>query len=224
MLRRDARHFHNRAFRSKITFEAHNATCFRDGGFNRIDHPPIGFPFDQIQLFTHGTPSGGHTIFVHQTRFAQFFHYNRNTTNLIEVFSDVLPTGLQIDKVRCIAENIADIIKIKFQARLMSNRRQVQASISRSARTSYNPRRVLQRFQCHDIAGANVLIKQVHHRFTGGNCILVARFIRRGSPCRIWQSQANRLRNAGHCIGRKLPAASARRGAGHRFQFFKLTG
>ena len=210
MLCGDARHFHNRAFRSKIAFEAHNATRFCDGGFDRIDHPAIGFTFDQVQLFTHGTPGCGHAIFVHQTRFAQLLHHNRNTTNLKEVFGDILPARLQIDKIRRIAENVADIIKIKFQACLMGNCWQVQAGVGRPARTGHNPRRVLQRFQCHDIAGANVFLQQVHHRFTGSNSILVARFVGCWGSCGVWQGQANRFRDTGHCIGRKLSTAGTR--------------
>ena len=183
MLRRDARHFHNRAFRSQIAFEAHNATRFCDGCFNWIDHPSIRFPLDQVQLFAHGTPGGSHAIFVHQPRFAQFLHDNRNTPHLKQVFGDILPAGLQVDKVRCVAENVADIIQIKFQTGLMGNRWQVQAGVGGPTRAGHNPRRVLQRFQCHDIAGANVFLQKIHHGFTGGNGILVARFIGRWGPC-----------------------------------------
>ena len=59
----------------------------------------------------------------------------------------------------------------------------------------------------HDVAGADVLFEQVHHRHARGIAILVAAFIGRGRPGRVQQRQPDGLGHAGHGVGGVLPAA-----------------
>ena len=176
-----ARNFHNRAFGRQIACQTNNTTGFCQRSGDRVNHPPISFAGDFVQIFPHAIARGGETIFVQQPGFAQFFHHNRHAAHLVKIFCNIFSARLKIHKIGCVAENLAHIFKIKINAGLMCNRWQMQPCIGRASGACYYPRGVFKRFQRHHIARPNILFKQGHHGATRSFCVLIAAFIRGGS-------------------------------------------
>ena len=157
-----------------------------------------------------------------QPCFAQFFQHNRHAARLVKVLGHILPTGLEIDEIGCVAENIADIREVKVDPGFVRNRRQMQTCIGGPASAGHDAGRVFKRFAGHDIARANVFRNQVHDGFARGDAILVAAFVGGGRARRIQQRQTNRLGDASHGVCGELAAASTSRRAGHALKHFQL--
>ena len=158
-----------------------------------MDHPPVCLALDEIELLADGPPRDRDAILVDEPRLAQFLHHHRHTAGLVEILGDILATRLEIDEIGRVLEDLADVIQIKFQPGLVGNRGQVQPGVGRPAGAGHHAGGVFQRLQRDDIAGADVLRDQVHHRLAAGDGIVVARFIGRRSTRGIRQRQTDRL-------------------------------
>ncbi len=64
-----------------------------------------------------------------QACFAQLLHHNGDATHIIQVFGHIGAAWLKINKIRRVAENLADIIEEKLNPGLMGNRGQVQTCV-----------------------------------------------------------------------------------------------
>ena len=114
-------HFYNRAFRGKITFQSNHTTGLGQRCVDRINNPAICLAANFIQLFAHRIPGCGDAIFVNQASFAQLFHYHWHAARFIKIFGNIGTAWFKIYKIRCVAENVADIVQIEINAGFMSN-------------------------------------------------------------------------------------------------------
>ena len=107
---------------------------------------------------------GGHAILVDQARLAQLLHHHRHAAGLVEVLGDELPARLEVDEIGRVAEDVADVVEVEVDPRLVRDGRQVQAGIGRAAGAGDDARGVFQRSAGDDVTGADVLLDQAHHR------------------------------------------------------------
>ena len=142
MLWANTSYFHYCAFRSQISLQANNPTSFCYRNVDGVDHSAISFTLNKVEFFTHRSASCCHAIFVHQASLTQLFHHNRHTTYFVKIFGNVLTTWLQINEIWGITENFTHVIKMKLQTRFVSNRWQMQPSISRSTCAGNNTCRI----------------------------------------------------------------------------------
>ncbi len=223
VLRGHARDFHNRAVRCDVALQANHTAGFRQWRCDGVNHLAIRLAGNDVYFLADAAARDGHAIAMHQTSFFQFLHDHRNATNLVKVFGHILPTRFQVDKIRRLAENVADISQIEINASLMRHRRQVQTSVGRATGTGHHTRRIDQRLAGDNIAGANVFLKQVHHRPTRSLAVLITALVRRRGARRIWQRKTDRLGHTGHGVGSELTTTSTGRWAGHSLQRFQIS-
>ena len=72
---------------------------------------------------------------------------HRHAADLIHVLGDVAFARLQIGDIGRLAEDVADVMQIELDARLMGDGRQMQAAIGRAARRRDHHGRILQRLR-----------------------------------------------------------------------------
>ena len=113
----------------EIAFQTDNTAGVADRVCDGMDHFAVSLAGDFVQLFAHRSARGCHAIVIHQACFAQFFHHDRYTTGFKQVFGDVIATRFQVHEIRRIAENFANIIKVKFNTSFVCDGRQVQTGI-----------------------------------------------------------------------------------------------
>ena len=152
----------------------------------------------------------------------QRLHQHRHAAGIVQVAHDVSAGRLEVGDVRRPAEDLADVVQVEIDPGLVRDRRQVQAAIGRAARGRDHHRGVLERLAGHDVARADALLEQSHHRLARGLGPLVAGLVGRRRAGRARQGEADRLRDAGHGVGGELAAAGAGRGAGDLLERVQL--
>ena len=144
----------------------------------------------------------------------QLLHHHRHAAGLEEVLGHVLAAGLEVDEVGGVVEDVADVLEGEVDPGLVGDGRQVQAAVGRAAGAGDDAGGVLEALAGHDVAGADVLLEEAHHRDAAGGRVLVAALVGRRRAGGVEQREADRLGDAGHGVGGELAAAGAGRGAG----------
>ena len=205
---------HDRALGREVALEPDDAAGRRDRRVDREDHPAVGLAADVVELLADAAAARGHAVAVEQAGAQQLLQHDRHAAGLVEILGDVLPAGLEVDEVGGVAEDVADVLEGELDPRLVRDRRQVQPAVGRAAGAGDDARGVLEALPRDDVAGADVLLEEPHHRDAARGRVLVAALVGRGRAGRVEEREPDRLGDAGHGVGGELAAAGAGGGAG----------
>ena len=201
---------------ARLPDQPDDAAGRRDRRLDREDHLAVRLARDVVELLADGAAAGGDAVPWISPAFAQLLQHHRHAAGLEEVLGDVFAARLEVDEVGGVAEDVADVLQGELDPRLVGDGRQVQPAVGRAAGAGDDARGVLQALAGHDVAGADVLLQQPHHRDAARDRIGVAALVGRRRAGGVQQRQADRLGDAGHGVGGELPAAGARRGQATR--------
>ena len=94
-----------------------------------MNHLAISLTLHKIKLFANSSARRGDTVFVNQADLPQFLHHDRNPARFVKVLRDILSAGLEVDEVRGVPEDLADVIQKKLDTGLMGDGGQMQARV-----------------------------------------------------------------------------------------------
>ena len=90
------------------------------------DHVLIGREFDVLQILGDGLAGDGHAVAVEIAAVEQRLHQHRHAADLVQVLGHIAAARLEIGDIGRRAEDLADVVQIEIDARLMRHRRQMQ--------------------------------------------------------------------------------------------------
>ena len=160
---------------------------------------------------------------MQQAAIQQRLDDDRDAADLEHVERHIFSAGLQIGDIGRAAHDFGDVLHGEADPRLMRDRRQMQGGVGGTAGGAHDHRRVFQRLQRDDVARADVLFQQVHHRAAGFHGPAVAILIGGRGAGGMGQREPDRLGHRRHGVGGELAATGAGRRAGDAFdivQFF----
>ena len=154
-------------------------------------------------------PVTGDAVAVQDPGVEQLLHHDRDAAGAVKVEGRVFAAGHQVGDIGRAAHDRRHFHQVEVDARLVGDRRQMQAGVGRAAGGGDDDRGVLKRLARDDVARPDLALDQRHHRLAARLAEAVAALIGRRRARRIRQRQPERLGNAGHRVGGVLAAARA---------------
>ena len=159
---------HDGALGGEVAHEADDAAGLRDRLVDRVDHPAVGFAADVVELLADGAPARGDAVAVEEAGAHELLEHHRHAAGLEEVLGDVFAARLEVDEIGGVVEDVADVLEGELDPGLVGDRRQVQPAVGRAAGAGDDAGGVLEALAGHHVAGADVLLEEVHHRDAAG--------------------------------------------------------
>ncbi len=220
----EPRHFHDGAFGREIAAQAHHAAGRRQRIVVSAHDLLVRIELHVLQIFGNRLARDGHAIAVDIAAVQQRAHQHRHAARFPHILGDIFAARFQRGEIGRALEDLRHIEQIEFDAGFVRHRGQMQRRIGRAAGRRHNGRRILECLARGDIARADILRQQFHHRLPRLQREIVALQNDRGRAGGIWQRQADRFGDASHRVGGELSAAGARTGAGVSFKFGQIAG
>ena len=214
--------FNNRAMGRNVPGQYGDAACLPIGVFYRADYfRTCDFcVFDQR---ADGFSGYGFAALVDESQFGKFIHNRCDTAGFFQIDHVVGAAGAEFGQVWCLFGNFIKQGQGQFDAGFVSNGRQVQRRIGRTADCHVNGDGVLESIHGHDVAGQNLFFDQTDDGFAGFFGKTGTRAL---EGCRYssvaGETHTQHFGQAVHGVGGKQSGAASAAGAGAPFNAGKL--
>ena len=160
---------------------------------------------------------------MQRAAFQEFLQHRVDAADLVQVLRQVLAARLHVGEIGRALRHAREIIQRELDARLVSDRRDVQAGVGRAAGRGDRGAGVLQAFSRHQLARQRPALLQDLHRHAAGFARLrAARGIHRRHRRRAGEREAERLRHHRHGVGGELPGTGAQARQADVFEHVEL--
>ena len=212
LLLRESGDLHHAPLRRQGTGEHDDAGIGMDRVGEGMDDPTVGSGrVEQFEVLAHGPAGDRHAFAVEQTGIEQVLHHHGHTADSVEVGHMERAAGLHVGDVRDVGAHAVEVGEREIDPCLVGDRKEVQHRVGRPTQGKGHHDGVLERLLGEDVTRPDVLLEQVHHRFAGGDRVLIAAPVDRRSTRTSRKRQPQGFANGRHGVGREHAGTAALR-------------
>jgi hypothetical protein len=139
---------------ARVALEADHAAGARHRRRGAVDDILALRIFHAAQVLRDGLAGDGDAVAVQEAGVEQLLHHHLDAADAIEVGRGVLAARHQVADIGRLAEDLAHVLEVELDPRLVRDRRQVQARVGRAAGRGDDHGGVLERLARDDVARA----------------------------------------------------------------------
>mmetsp|Transcript_23606 Transcript_23606/g.55930 ORF Transcript_23606/g.55930 Transcript_23606/m.55930 type:complete len:203 (+) Transcript_23606:900-1508(+) len=148
-------------------------------------------------------PRTGHLASVEHTIVNHKLDDTRSTANVLDVFHDVFPTGLEVGQKWSFVRNPLKVFEGDIDLGITDGSThgdQMKNGVGRSTGYHHNPNSVLKSSLCHDVTGFKVQFQKTFHCFASSSTFILLFLRISGRRTRVREGHSECLDGCGHGV------------------------